>query len=116
MTIIKLKDFVSWWRYGDLYQYFQHLTDEIDIDEKYLIKNENVNNINEFILVFDASNYFQLYIYPIEIYVFFLINKDEILTYMEQKNGTYEKLFIKEFENNKEILINKKQYFGIYEI
>lgn len=106
---IKLTEFELWWRKGNFYNNCRDMiTDDCDdivvINSKFCIKDDFVGDMLDFVRVFDASNYFDLYKYPVEIYIYYLFNEDEVLEYMNNKLGTYEKLFIERLKYYKEII------------
>src|SRR5438128_2726897 len=75
MISIDLEDFESWWKKGSFYEGHKSLgITEVMIAEKFDIRDDSVENMNDFIKIFDASNYYGLYKYPIDIYFFVLIN------------------------------------------
>jgi len=104
--LTKLSNLPSWAKYGHLYKGKSN-DDEVYIPEIYLIKDPFVDNMQDFQKVFNASNFYELYKYPVEIYVFCILNLDEVKSYLTEKNGTYEKLFLKELSYNKCILENR---------
>ena len=104
---INFNDFEYWWKMGNTYQIGKLKEKSILISRNNLIKEPIVNNIEDFIYIFNASNFFLLYKYPIEIYVYSYIYIDEVIEYLNNKNGVYENIFLEKLEEN--ILKNKKE-------
>ena len=69
---------------GHLYE-----TDEIEIDYWK----------TDFKAIFNSKNEWQLYDYPISIYLFALIKKEEVVKILEKINNPYSKLFLKDIDS-----------------
>lgn len=109
---VKLCDFESWWRKGNFYKNCKNTEDNLNeyvvINSRYYVKDDSVGDMLDFVRVFDASNYFDLYKYPVEIYVYYIFNTEEVVEYMSNK-GTYEKLFMERLKYYKELLYYKNE-------
>lgn len=104
------EEFESWWKKGKFYAnlvFANEDNEKIYIDERFYVRDDSVRNIDQFICIFDASNYFGLYKYPIELYMYYLLNKEEVNEYFSRHSSTYQKLFWKRMVYNKEILLHR---------
>ena len=55
MEIVDLESFKPWWKLGSLYQTYKNINDIAIIDKKYLIENDSVSNMEDFINVFNKN-------------------------------------------------------------
>lgn len=131
---VQLEDFKYWQKQGSFYQGHKHLMNSVEIDDQYMIDSDVIEDMNDFIRVFDASNFYGLYKYPVELYIFLLLNKDNVVDFLQNRNRTYDRIFLKNNVYNQEIFRYKedilsymkfklvylyedksKQYIDIYE-
>lgn len=69
------------------------------VPEKYVMDTQigfGRENFDDFLLLFEASNFYGLYRYPIEIYVYSLLFREDVLDYFTKNYNSYGEIFIKD--------------------
>uniref|UniRef100_A0A6C0AE60 Uncharacterized protein n=1 Tax=viral metagenome TaxID=1070528 RepID=A0A6C0AE60_9ZZZZ len=89
---MKLQDIPEWLRNGNLYQSFLEDEEDLNIEDKFIKYTNEIENIEDFISVFNISKYWQID-YPESFYEYAFENKFEVLKY----------LFSEHDDKNKEI-------------
>ncbi len=81
--------YINWFGEEKLFDSFIPLT-------KHLPYTDIIENLDNFINVFNASNEWDLFEYPMSIYMFSLINRNEVIELLENNNNATSKIFLKE--------------------
>jgi hypothetical protein len=90
MEQFTLRTLPSWLKNGDIYE---NLLEGADLDSPIdsslydnIVKSTQIYNFNSFKRVFNASEFWMLKEYPLSLIIYALINKSEVLPFLENKN------------------------------
>jgi hypothetical protein len=84
--MVKLSEIPFDLKRGDLYKSLKETLDtlkDIPIDEKYMMSDFSIDNLEKFKRVISVSRYWMLYRLPIEVYIYFFFHSDEVLSYIK---------------------------------
>lgn len=122
MSDYTLRSFPGWLRKGDRYitlcEIIEDRNEEIPLSghlpETDLIEIEYWED--DFINVFNCSNEVGLFEYPISIYLFSVIRRDEVIKILEEINDSYSKLFLRDLSEYNKILKYKNEIYNYAEL
>src|SRR5437763_842073 len=85
-------------RLGELYLTLKEEDDgkELKIEDKYVTyvtDNFNIENIRDFIRILNIVAYWQLFRIPIEIIIYSLFNRDEVLNFLQDESSKHSQIY-----------------------
>ena len=98
---MKLSDVPCWLRNGSIYESMIESEDvDFTMDSHKIKDSPKINKLKNFIKIYKLSNYWNLHRYPMEIYVYAFLNKQEVIDFLKNEETSSSKLLIEDIENN----------------
>jgi hypothetical protein len=94
---------------GELFLTLEADDEDAIIDDKYVINDFYVRDIDSFIHVLNIVAYWQLYKIPVEIIVYSLLNRDEVLNSLQDEASEHSQIYRKDFLYNVSLIKYKNE-------
>jgi hypothetical protein len=106
MSLESLPDIL---KLGELYLTLKEEGEEMKIEDTYIIDNFNIKNIKDFIRILNIVAYWQLFRIPIELIIYALLNRDEVLNSLEKESSKHSQIYKEDFFYNISLIEYKNE-------
>ena len=110
------QNFPSWLKNGSVFKnlnlernYDLENDDIVPFPNSFIINSFEIESTRDFINVFKASNFFDLFKYPVSVYLYSLLYRDEVFNILDEIDDNYSSLYKKDLEGYKSILKYKNE-------